>query len=163
MAEGNAESLFISQDNYQQALKAIYGSEYKYNQGAEDIHQQEEISGSKNLFFYAYDKGAEDIHKQQEISDPSVRSLFFLMDDINIGKTIADLSFPSRSSMQLFPQKATDSIPFSLKELPNLLQRFSLSKNSPRAKAMEDALRKCELKSLKGRDKVLCHIRGGNA
>ncbi|PHU16905.1 hypothetical protein BC332_12600 [Capsicum chinense] len=195
MVEGNAESLFISQDNYQQALKAIYGSEYKYNQGAEDIHhqqeisgsknlffyaydkgaedihQQEEISGSKNLFFYAYDKGAEDIHKQQEISgsknlffyaygkgnehnhssshiDPSVRSLFFLMDDINIGKTIADLSFPSRSSMQLFPQKATDSIPFSLKELPNLLQRFSLSKNSPRAKAMEDALRKCELKSL---------------
>ncbi|KAM3338611.1 hypothetical protein P3S68_030697 [Capsicum galapagoense] len=44
IVEGNAESLFISQDNHQEALKAIYGSDYKFKQGAEDKYQQE-ISG----------------------------------------------------------------------------------------------------------------------
>ncbi|KAM3234842.1 BURP domain protein USPL1 [Capsicum annuum] len=151
IVEGNAESLFISQDNHQEALKAIYGSEYKFKQGAEDKYQQE-ISGLnvpilyKYHKLYGYAKGAEDIH-QPEIS-PSVRSLFFLMDDLKIGKTITNPSFLHRASMQYFPQKATDSIPFLLKELPNLLQRFSLSKNSPHAKPMIDALKDCESESL---------------
>ncbi|KAM3339036.1 BURP domain protein USPL1 [Capsicum galapagoense] len=195
-AQGNFKSSFISQDNHQQALKMIYGSEYpfhyyKYKQEAEDKHQfsssrnflfyshkKQEISSSKNFLFYLYKKQEvsgsknflfylpkeqgndeqeetlnEYIHLSSHI-DPSLASLYFLIDDLKIGKTIKDFSFPSRSSLPFFPKAAADSIPFSLKELPNLLQRFSLSKDSPQAKAMEDALRVCEFNSsIKGERK----------
>ncbi|MCD7446579.1 hypothetical protein HAX54_010771 [Datura stramonium] len=87
--------------------------------------------------------------------DPSLR-VFFLMDDLELRKEIS-VSFPRRdlssNSPNFLPKEEADSIPFSLKELPNLLQRFSISRNSPHAKAMEDTLRVCGAPPIKGETK----------
>ncbi|PHU16735.1 hypothetical protein BC332_12430 [Capsicum chinense] len=186
-----------SEDNHQQALKAIYGAEDNHQQEIsgnkklalpfffykqandeqvkkenEHIHSehnhQQEISGNKKLalpFFFYKQANDEQVKKENEhimhssshthMDDPSIASIFFLQDDLKMGKTVT-LSFqkrinlissPSNSPQNFFPKKAADSIPFSFKELQNLLQRFSLSENSPQAKSMEDALRICELSS----------------
>uniref|UniRef100_A0A0V0HQ68 BURP domain-containing protein n=1 Tax=Solanum chacoense TaxID=4108 RepID=A0A0V0HQ68_SOLCH len=65
------------------------------------------------------------------------------MDDLKLGKTLT-ISFPTAE------RKAADdySIPFSLKELPNLLRRFSND-----AKSMEQTLRVCEDSPTKGETK----------
>ncbi|KAM3377039.1 BURP domain protein USPL1 [Capsicum galapagoense] len=86
--------------------------------------------------------------------DPSLR-VFFLTDDLKLRKEIT-ISFPRRdlsSTPSFLPKEEADSIPFSLKELPNLLQRFSLSRNSLQAKGMEDTLRVCEAPPIKGETK----------
>ncbi|XP_047268897.1 BURP domain protein USPL1-like [Capsicum annuum] len=60
----------------------------------------------------------------------------------------------NRSSVKFFPKEVADTIPFSLKELPNLLHCFSFSEYSPQAKAIKDVLRLCELeKPMKGETK----------
>ncbi|XP_048336117.2 BURP domain-containing protein BNM2A isoform X2 [Ziziphus jujuba] len=87
--------------------------------------------------------------------DPSVM-LFFTMEDLIVGK-ILPVYFrrtnPSTST-HFLPREEADSIPFSLKELPNLLQFFSFSQNSPQAKAIEDTLRQCEIEPIKGETKL---------
>ncbi|KAF3681960.1 hypothetical protein FXO38_01482 [Capsicum annuum] len=186
-----------SEDNHQQALKAIYGAEDNHQQEIsgnkkltipfffykqandeqvkkENVHihsehnHQQEISGNKKLaipLFFDKEGNNEQVKRRNEhimhssshthMDDPSIASIFFLQDDLKMGKTVT-LSFqkrinlissPSNSPQNFFPKKAADSIPFSFKELQNLLQRFSLSENSPQAKSMEDALRICELSS----------------
>ncbi|XP_031285092.1 BURP domain-containing protein BNM2A-like [Pistacia vera] len=77
--------------------------------------------------------------------DPSVR-LFFKMNDLklaNIIPTYLPETDPSNSP-HLFSREEADTIPFSLKDLPYLLDSFSYTHDSPQAKAMEDALRMCE-------------------
>ncbi|KAJ0010868.1 hypothetical protein Pint_34618 [Pistacia integerrima] len=74
--------------------------------------------------------------------DPSVR-LFFKMNDLklaNIIPTYLPETDPSNSP-HLFSREEADTIPFSLKDLPYLLDSFSYTHDSPQAKAMEDALR----------------------
>lgn len=119
-------------------------------------------------YIWIYDKQGENnqqkakkenvhIHSSSHMDhiDPSLR-VFFLMDDLKLGKAMT-VSFPRRdlssSSPKFLPKEEADSIPFSLKKLPNLLQRFSFSQNSPQAKAMEDTLKECEVPPIKGETK----------
>ncbi|KAF3612611.1 BURP domain-containing protein BNM2A-like [Capsicum chacoense] len=125
-----------------------------YKQGAEDNHQRalkenEQIDSSSHM---------DHVH-------PSLRS-FFLIDELKLGKAIT-VSFPRRdfsSSLQFLPKEVANSIPFSLKELPNLLQRLLFSKDTPQATAMEVTLRICEDSPIKGETKYCAtSVRGGNA
>lgn len=86
--------------------------------------------------------------------DPSL-VVFFMMGDLKEGKTMP-IYFPKRdpSSPHLLPKEEADQIPFSLKQLPNLLQHFSFSQASPQAKAMEETLTQCEFKPIKGETKL---------
>ncbi|CAJ1933484.1 unnamed protein product [Sphenostylis stenocarpa] len=91
------------------------------------------------------------VHSHMDHIDPSVM-VFFTFKDLKAGKTMP-IYFPKRdpaTSPELWPRKEADSLPFSLNQLPNLLKVFSLSPNSPQAKAMEDTLRECESKPIKG-------------
>ncbi|XP_052172638.1 BURP domain-containing protein BNM2A-like isoform X4 [Diospyros lotus] len=86
--------------------------------------------------------------------DPQLM-VFFLVEDLRVGNTLP-IFFPKRnlSSAKLLPKELADSIPFSLDELPNLLQTFSFSRGSPQAMAMEATLRACETKPIKGETKI---------
>ncbi|XP_059314190.1 BURP domain protein USPL1-like [Lycium ferocissimum] len=135
-----------------------------YGKQGEKMHRQ---AKKENSHLRILEKRGENKHQQGKTEkthihpsshmdhvDPSLR-VFFLMDDLRIGKAIT-VSFPRRdlsSSPSFLPREEADSIPFSLKELPNLLQRFSFSKNSPQAKAIEDTLRECEVPPIKGETK----------
>ncbi|XP_028107802.1 BURP domain-containing protein BNM2A-like [Camellia sinensis] len=65
--------------------------------------------------------------------------------------------FPKRdpsSSPHFLPKEESDSIPFSLEQLPNLLRIFSFPQGSPQAQAMESTFRQCEVKPIKGESKT---------
>ncbi|GMP37982.1 hypothetical protein CsSME_00009420 [Camellia sinensis var. sinensis] len=87
--------------------------------------------------------------------DPSL-IVFFFLEDLKVGKRIP-IYFPKRdpsSSPHFLPKEESDSIPFSLEQLPNLLRIFSFPQGSPQAQAMESTLRRCEVKPIKGESKT---------
>ncbi|PRQ23668.1 putative BURP domain-containing protein [Rosa chinensis] len=86
--------------------------------------------------------------------DPS-HMIFFTIKDLKVGKTMP-VYFPKRDpskSPRLLPRSQADSIPFSSKQLPHLLEFFSFSKDSHQAKAMEDTIGQCEIEPIKGETK----------
>ncbi|XP_047941648.1 BURP domain-containing protein BNM2C-like [Salvia hispanica] len=88
--------------------------------------------------------------------DPSV-IVFFFVEDLTVGNTIP-IYFPSRGldsvSAHLLPKEEADSIPFSSDQLNHLLEVYSFPRGSPQATAMEDTLRQCETKPIKGETKT---------
>lgn len=57
------------------------------------------------------------------------------------------------SNARFFPREKADKIPFSLKQLPNLLNFFSFAKGSEQAQAMEQTLETCEIPPITGETK----------
>ncbi|XP_027173717.1 BURP domain protein USPL1-like [Coffea eugenioides] len=89
--------------------------------------------------------------------DPTT-TVFFVFDDLKLGKTMSIL-FPDGdpsplSSPYLWPREQADPIPFSLAKLPQILQHFSFPQGSRKAQVMEDTLRACETKPIKGESKA---------
>ncbi|KAJ1397715.1 BURP domain [Sesbania bispinosa] len=83
--------------------------------------------------------------------DPSLM-VFFTLKDLKVGKRMP-IYFPKRdpaTSPKLWPKEEADSVPFSSNQLPYLLKFFSFSPHSPQAIAMENTLRECESKPIKG-------------
>ncbi|PHU10590.1 hypothetical protein BC332_22450 [Capsicum chinense] len=146
------------EENTQQTIQEVSDK-----QGANNYQQAKK----ENAHLLINDKQGENKHQQTTTEkthihssshmdhiDPSLR-VFFLMDDLKQGKVVT-VSFPRRdlsSSQSFLLREEADSIPFSRKELPNLLQRFSFSRNSPQGKAMEDTLRECEAPPITGETK----------
>ena len=84
--------------------------------------------------------------------DPSA-AILFTMKDLKPGKTLP-IYFPRKGVPPLMQSKEeADSIPFSSAHLQNLLDFFSFSPGSPKAKAVEFTLGACELKHRKGETK----------
>ncbi|KAL2254735.1 BURP domain-containing protein BNM2A-like [Sesamum indicum] len=82
--------------------------------------------------------------------------VFFFLEDLKLGNTIP-VYFPRRESEvspHLLPREEADAIPFSSQELHYLLHFFSFPQGSPQAIAMEDTLRQCETKPIKGETKL---------
>ncbi|KAK2633315.1 hypothetical protein Ddye_032434 [Dipteronia dyeriana] len=77
--------------------------------------------------------------------DPS-SMVFFTLNDLKLGRTMP-FYFRERDtsiSPQFLPREEADSIPFSSKQLPYLLQLFSFQPESSQTKAMEHTLNQCE-------------------
>ncbi|CAK9154059.1 unnamed protein product [Ilex paraguariensis] len=87
--------------------------------------------------------------------DPSL-FVFFRMEDLKAGKKMK-IYFPHwdhSKSPKFLPREKADAIPFSSRELTNILQLFSFSRGSPQAEVMEDSLRQCEFKPIEGETKI---------
>jgi hypothetical protein len=79
---------------------------------------------------------------------------YVAINDLRVGKTISLVQTEEASSLPHFlPREDADSIPFSVEEFPNLLQLFSISQDSPQAKAIKTTLEECESKPIKGEAK----------
>ncbi|XVF01131.1 hypothetical protein REPUB_Repub04eG0061900 [Reevesia pubescens] len=94
-------------------------------------------------------------HSQMDMSmgtrDPQ-ETMYFVIKDLKVGKMF-QIYFPQidpSKSFNFLSRKKVDSIPFSTKALPYLLQFFSISQDSPQAKAMQHTLFACEWKAPKG-------------
>ncbi|XP_022896880.1 BURP domain-containing protein BNM2A-like [Olea europaea var. sylvestris] len=119
------------------------------------------------LRLHSMDKQENDAHEEMHVHhmhthssshmdhmDPSVL-VFFQLDDLKQGNSMP-IHFPRRkpnSSPRLLSKQEADSIPFQLQKLPNLLELFSFSQDSPQAQAMENTLRECETEPIKGETK----------
>lgn len=87
--------------------------------------------------------------------DPSLM-VFFTLKDLKVGK-IMQIYFPKRdpsTSPKLWSKEKAESLPFSSSQLSYLLKFFSFSQDSPQAMAMENTLRECESKPIKGEVKL---------
>ncbi|KAL3534548.1 hypothetical protein ACH5RR_003009 [Cinchona calisaya] len=88
----------------------------------------------------------------------SATNVFFVADDLKLGKTMP-IYFPDGnpnplSSPYLLPKYEADAIPFSLKQLPNILNHFSFPQDSHKAQVMENTLGACEAKPIEGETKI---------
>ncbi|XP_030942355.1 BURP domain-containing protein BNM2C-like [Quercus lobata] len=81
------------------------------------------------------------------------KSGFFTMDDLFVGN-IMPLYFPIQELSEFLPREEADSIPFSMPQLQNVLQIFSIPIDSPNARAMEDTLQQCEATPITGETKL---------
>ena len=126
-----------------------------------DGDQQPAMEGN----FHGHDKGGDETRKMEDTGhvhghsssqmnhlDPSV-IVFFTIKDLKLGKTLP-IYFVRKHLPPFLPKEKADSIPFSYSQLPYLLEFFSFSQGSPQAKAMENTLRECEIKSIKGETKL---------
>ncbi|XP_057746091.1 BURP domain-containing protein BNM2A-like [Arachis stenosperma] len=107
-------------------------------------HGREMGGGTKNNMNHHMMNNHHDI-------DPSLM-VFLTMKDLKVGQRMP-IYFPKRdpsTSPKLWPKQEADSVPFSLEKLPQLLQLFGFARDSAQAKAMEDTLRECESKPIKG-------------
>lgn len=86
--------------------------------------------------------------------DPEL-NVFFIPTDLKVGKTmpIYFSKKDSSTSPKFLPREEADQIPFTAKQLPFLLDFFSISKHSPQAKAMEYTLEQCEFEPMEGETK----------
>ncbi|KAJ0077130.1 hypothetical protein Patl1_36370 [Pistacia atlantica] len=76
----------------------------------------------------------------------------FRMNDLSLGKKML-IEFPQKvlsSSTRFLPREEADLIPFSLNQLPNILNIFSIPHDSPEAETIESTLRVCESEPLQG-------------
>ncbi|KAK7409836.1 hypothetical protein VNO78_00189 [Psophocarpus tetragonolobus] len=90
-------------------------------------------------------------HKDHNHIDPSVM-VFFTLKDLKVGNRMP-IHFPKRdpaTSPKLWSREEADSVPFSSNQFPYLLKLFSFSPESSQATAMENTLRECESKPIKG-------------
>lgn len=107
---------------------------------------------------YGHEKGngqGHDHMSHMKLEDQT-GSVFFRYDDLKPGK-IQSMYFPKKDlskAPKFWPKEDADSVPFSLKELPNLLKRFGFEPDSREGKAMKGTLRQCENPPLKGEIKT---------
>uniref|UniRef100_A0A2N9IFH8 BURP domain-containing protein n=1 Tax=Fagus sylvatica TaxID=28930 RepID=A0A2N9IFH8_FAGSY len=87
----------------------------------------------------------------------ALKTGYFTMDDLVEGN-IMPIHFPIQKISQFLPREEADSIPFSIPQLPNLLQLFSIPIDSPNARAMEDTLLNCEAAPMNRGDQALCYL-----
>ncbi|KAL1324132.1 hypothetical protein AAHE18_13G066000 [Arachis hypogaea] len=78
---------------------------------------------------------------------------FFAMDDLYIGN-IMTLQFPVEDFSHFLPKRQVDSIPFSIPQLPSVLQLFSISEDSAQAKSMRGTIEQCEAGTITGETKI---------
>ncbi|CAL8176110.1 unnamed protein product [Prunus armeniaca] len=102
-------------------------------------------------------KGHEHHHMHTHSSSPmdhteAFKVGFFTFDDLYKGK-IMPLNFPKQEHSRFLPKEVADSIPFSMPQLPHLLQLFSIPQGSRDAKHMAYALEQCEMKPITGETK----------
>ncbi|KAL6270136.1 hypothetical protein ACE6H2_027047 [Prunus campanulata] len=102
-------------------------------------------------------KGHEHHHMHTHSSSPmdhneAFKIGFFTFNDLYKGK-IMPLNFPKQEHSRFLPKEVADSIPFSMPQLPHLLQLFSIPQGSRDAKHMADALEQCEMKAITGETK----------
>ncbi|CAI9784847.1 unnamed protein product [Fraxinus pennsylvanica] len=99
-------------------------------------------------FLYKYAAEENQIH-----DDPNV-VLFFLEKDLYKGNNMKLHFFKSSDDRASFlPRQVADSIPFSSKKFPEILDRFSLNPSSEKAEIMKKTIQECEETGIKGEEK----------
>ncbi|KAH7517849.1 BURP domain protein USPL1 [Ziziphus jujuba] len=98
-------------------------------------------------------------HQQDGGADPldGARKVgFFTVDDLYVGKVVG-IQFYTRDPSSLPPflsKEVADRFPFSVKELPLILQLFGMAPGSPEAQLAERTLRFCADEPIKGEQKT---------
>lgn len=123
------------QENKQLKIKGLYGNIILMKHSAgDDVHQ---VTTNKNQIH------ARPILMSHMDHMEASKLGFFTINDLYVGKTMS-IEFPTKDPSSLphsLPREEADSMPFSMKEFPKLLQLFSISQDSHQAKIIENTLK----------------------
>ncbi|CAI8600308.1 unnamed protein product [Vicia faba] len=95
----------------------------------------------------------EEVHHHNQI-EPEL-NVFFVPNDLKIGK-IMPIYFSKKdlsTTPKFLPKEESEKLPFTPKELPLLLDFFTIPKDSPQAKAMKYTLDQCNFEPMEGETK----------
>ncbi|KAK2399185.1 BURP domain protein RD22 [Trifolium repens] len=101
-------------------------------------------------FIYIYAASETQLHDKSNVA------LFFLEKDLHHG-TKLKFQFTKNTSnyeTKFLPREVANSIPFSLNELENILDKFSIKKGSKEAEILKKTISECEEKGIKGEEKL---------
>ena len=102
---------------------------------------------SKSPFIYNYAATEDQLH-----DDPNV-ALFFFEKNMQPG-TKMELHFIRDANLATFlPRQVANSIPFSSKKFPEILNEFSIKPESEEAETIKNTIRECEEPGIKGEEK----------
>nr|BAU67838.1 hypothetical protein [Ophiorrhiza pumila] len=146
---------FIPKETH--ALQVLQNLDVHYHGGGDDEATVHEVVQEKQKM---------DLHSSHSSSssqmmnsvDPGL-SIFFNLKDLKLGMKMAicleneDSNPPLSSPYLLQTKKEADAIPFSLKQLPKILEYFSIPQGSRKAQVMENTLQECEIKPIEGETK----------
>ncbi|KAL2940035.1 BURP domain protein RD22 [Bienertia sinuspersici] len=114
-----------------------------------------------NPFQYEYTKKQQQQRQQQQqqqqqvrlLRDTATRALFFLEKDMKLGHEM-NLYLTKRFNNATFlPREKANSLPFSSDKLLSILREFSMEPGSEEAQVIENTIRGCEHKGIKGEQK----------
>ncbi|XVF18961.1 hypothetical protein REPUB_Repub11eG0069200 [Reevesia pubescens] len=127
---------------------------YHTGGGANSMKNLEE---KQNFFPLYHTDGGAKMEHQHNVESAEIG--LFSMDDLrafSVGQKLR-MFFPIKDHSlypPFLPKEVADIIPFSSSHASNILQFFSVSPDSPKGKAVQDTLRKCELDAAKGETKI---------
>ncbi|XP_016506479.2 BURP domain-containing protein 6-like [Nicotiana tabacum] len=75
---------------------------------------------------------------------------YFLEKDLEKGRVINFPSLKNKNEAPFLPRQFVESIPFSSKKLPEILNHFSIDSSSKDAKTIEETVKVCEEPAMKG-------------
>lgn len=107
------------------------------------------VSPGPNPFLYRYAATETQLHDNSDVA------LFFLEKDLHAGKKMSlRFSKATNHGATLLPRQIADSITFSSKKLPEILEKFSVDPTSEEAEVMKKTIKECEETGLRGEDKL---------
>lgn len=81
-------------------------------------------------------------------------NVFFLENDLRAGQKLKQLFSEPVSKAKFIPRKVADNIPFSSKNLPEILKRFAIEPRSVEAEIVEQTIKDCEEPAMEGESKI---------
>ena len=99
--------------------------------------------------YYGFNKIPQPFHAKQAQDGLNIGN-FFLQTDLHPGTKMV-LQFPQTTNEAMFlPRQVADSIPFSSKKLPEILNRLSVKEKSAEAELMKKEIEECEEPAMDG-------------
>jgi hypothetical protein len=120
------------------------------------IRKRNERGGTDDMkpflpFYYIYAASEIQLHDKSNVA------LFFLEKDLYYGKKL-NMQFTKTTSnndgTKFLPKEVADSIPFSSNKMENILDKFSIKKESKEYEIVKHTINECEVKGIKGEEKL---------
>lgn len=145
--ESCARNIAIPYDLQQVTTESLLNNIMEVENADEEMNKNEH----KKIIEKDVHASHKDHHNQ---IDPEL-NVFFIPKDLKVGK-VMPIYFSNKdpsTSPKFLPKEEVEKIPFTPKNLPFLLDFFSISKNSPQAKAMKYTLEQCNFEPMEGETK----------
>ncbi|KAK4360514.1 hypothetical protein RND71_019466 [Anisodus tanguticus] len=128
-----------AEDETQTKMKVYYGL---HQHGAWIFHAatEEEIREITN----------ESPTTQRDLQDNFLYKPYFFEKDLKKGKVINFPSLKNRNEAPFWPREFVETIPFSSKKIPQILNHLSIDSNSKDAETIEETVTVCEEQAMKG-------------
>ncbi|KAJ0628525.1 putative BURP domain-containing protein [Helianthus annuus] len=117
---------------------------YNYGASKDDVKNQPQKS-------YIYGASKNQLSKNQQEHDQMV-NLLFLENNLHQGEELKLHFIKNYHKTGFLPKHISDSIPFSLKDIPQIYNKFSVKPDSLEAKIMKQTLSLCEVKGIEGEE-----------